>query len=639
MRAPVFLLLLGTACLGPRPARAQDVLAAMRAAHWDAAAAAAASLPDPVAGKLVLYYRLLTPGAAHAAEIEAFLADNPTWPSQRLLGRRLSEALAAQEGQPAQDPATSPCPHLPAPPTAPHCASPAEARAAWVRGVDPAAEAPFIRLWGQVLTADDQWRRFGRLAWAGPGGPARQRAERQAARLDATHQDAAQARLALQRDDAIAPALVALLPPTDRADPGIVLDLARWYRRAGLDKDATEVWHASGAAAEAAAPPERRPAFWTERNVLARRLLQFGSPADAYAVADTATQDGDAALDAEFLAGWIALRRLQQPEVAAKHFLTLAALSQAAITQARAHFWLSRSRTALGDAEAARADLLAAAAWPTTYYGQLAACLLGEDAATLAQRIQAVHDPAWTEDAATTFAAQELARAAAILVAWGDPHRAKAFVLRLDETAGDAVERALAASFAAGLGLPDQAVAIARRAGRDGLMLPEAGWPLAALPPADTVDPDIALGLIRQESSFDVQALSPSGARGLMQLMPATAAAVAHRLGEPVSLPALTADAGYNMRLGTAYLQGLLDQFHGALPLALAGYNAGPHRVLDWLTAHGDPVAGGIDMIDWIELIPFGETRNYVQRVIENVVIYHARRGAAAPHPLARWLG
>ena len=636
MRPAVFLLLLWTT-YAAHPARAQDVLAAVRADHWAVAAATAAALPDPLAGKLVLYYRLLTPGAARAGEIAAFLADNPTWPAQHLLGRRLSEALAAQDGQAAQEL----CLHLLSPPAMLRCSGPAtpdEARAAWVRGVEAAAEVAFIRQWGRVLTMDDQWRRFDRLAWTDPGRPSGP-AARQAARLDPVQRIAAQARLALRRDDAVAPALVALLPPDARTDPGVVLDLARWYRRAGLDRDAVGVWQASGAAAEAAAPPDRRPAFWTERNELARRLLRFGDPAGAYAVTDGAAQDGEAALDAEFLAGWIALRRLQQPEAAARHFLTLAGLSAAAITQARAHYWLGRSRTVLGDAEGARSALQAAAAWPTTYYGQLATCLLGEDAAALAQRIQAAHDPSWTEDAATAFAGQELARAAAILVAWGDPRRAKAFLLRLDETAGDAAQRALAASFAAGLGLPDQAVAIARRAGRDGLMLPEAGWPLAVSPPTDTVDPAVALGLIRQESSFDVQALSPVGARGLMQLMPATAAAVAYRLGEPARLLALTADATYNMRLGTAYLQGLLDQFHGALPLALAAYNAGPHRVQDWLTAQGDPVAGDADMIDWIELIPFGETRNYVQRVIENVVIYHAYRGEAAPHPLARWLG
>ena len=230
-----------------------------------------------------------------------------------------------------------------------------------------------------------------------------------------------------------------------------------------------------------------------------------------------------------------------------------------------------------------------------------------------------------------------MARAAALLASWGDPRRARPFLLRLDETAPDPAGRALAASFATRLGLPDQAVAIARRAGRDGLMLPDLGWPVAVEPPSGAVEPAVVLGLMRQESSFDAQAGSPAGARGLMQLMPATAAGVARRLGEPVSPAALTADPAYNMRLGTDYLRALLDRFGGVLPLALAGYNAGPSRVAEWLAAHGDPSLGGIDWIDWIELIPFSETRNYVQRVVENVVIYRARQGRLAPHPLAQW--
>ena len=183
-------------------------------------------------------------------------------------------------------------------------------------------------------------------------------------------------------------------------------------------------------------------------------------------------------------------------------------------------------------------------------------------------------------------------------------------------------------------------MAIARRAGRDGVMLTEAGWPLAVDPPAGPVEPALALGLIRQESNFNTEALSPVGARGLMQLMPATAQAVAHRLGDgPVNIPALSTDPAYNMRLGTAYLGGLLDQFGGAMPYAVAGYNAGPGRVADWLATNGDPAAGGIDMVDWIELIPFTETRNYVQRVVENVVVYRALTGTVLPHPLARWNG
>ena len=630
-RAVLMLLLLGTA-----PARAQDaagtVMAAVRADRWADAATAASALPDPLAGKLVRYFRLLSPGGGAPAEIAAFLDESPAWPQGTLLQRRLQEAVAASPGD------RTFCLRQPALPGLRCPADPAtDARAAWVRGVDGPAETAFLRQWGRVLTAEDQAGRFDRLIWTdtgAPGGPA----ARQAMRLDPSVQAAAQVRLALRRDDPTAPALVTALSPAARAEPGLVLDLARWYRRAGLDRDAVQVWTAQGAAAEVAAFPTRRAAFWAERNELARRLLRFSDAAGAYAVAASAVQDGESGLDAEFLAGWIALRRLNQPDAAARHFLKLATLSRSAITQGRAGYWLGRSRATAGDADGARAAWADAAVWATTYYGQLASAALHEEPSVLAARITALRDPAWSGEDAEAFAGHELVRAAALLVAWGEPRRAKPFLLRLDELAATPGARAMAARFAADLGVPDQAVAIARRAGREGLVLAEAGWPRPVQPPAGSVEAAVALGLIRQESSFDIGAASPVGARGLMQLMPATAASVARRLNEPASVPALTSDPAYNMRLGTAYLQGLLDQFGGALPLALAGYNAGPHRVQSWLTAQGDPVGGGVDMVDWIEMIPFNETRNYVQRVIENVVIYRAQRGEVPPHPLDRWI-
>ena len=648
MRRAVLLFLLGLSL--PAHAAAQDIMGVVRLEHWAEADALANASPDPLVRKLALYFRLLTPGAARAAELTAFIADNLAWPQQALLGRRLQEALVAD----GDDQATvERCQQRPAAMEAAaillRCAealgragrqaeAEQDARAAWVKGVEPAAELGFIRAWGRVLTADDQWRRFDRLAWTDSGLPGSPGA-RQAIRVHPASRSAAEARLALRRDDPSAPALAALLPTPARTDPGLVLDLARWHRRAGQDKAALAIWIKDGGSAEAAAPDDRRPAFWDERNLLARRMLRAGDPAAAYALASGHRQTGEAAIDAEFLSGWVALRRLQQPDMAARHFQTLAALSHAAITQGRVHYWTARAAAAQGDAAGAQAAYAQAAAWPTTFYGQLAIRALGDDDAALAARIRAAHDPAWNAEQATAFIGRELARAAALLVAWGEPRRAKVFLLRLSETAPDPAERAMAARMALGLGLPDQAVAIARRAGRDGLMLPEAGWPTPVDPPDAAVEPAVTLGLIRQESSFDVQAGSPAGAQGLMQLMPATAASVARRLNEGVSLPALTTDAAYNMRLGTAYLQGLLDQFGGALPLALAGYNAGPSRVLDWIAGYGDPRTGAIDMIDWIELIPFNETRNYVQRVVENIVIYAARRGTVAPHPLARSAG
>ncbi len=646
LRTITFLLLLAAA-----PLRADEIGAALHDTRWADADALAATSPDPVARKLVLYFRLLTPGAGHAAEIAAFMAANPLWPNQAVLSRRLSEAMAAEPDdrtvleicgrQPVREvPSMLRCATANA--NAGRAPDAVEvARQAWLSGItDPAAEVAFIRQWGRTLTTADQWRRFDRLAWS-DNGAVGSPAFRQVARLDPAQRPVAEARLALKRDDASARALVAVMPGGAAVDPALMLELAKWLRRAGQDDDAEKLWLGMGADAERATPPEHRPAFWDERNLLARRRLRVADNAGAYALVDGAAGLApEQAIDAHFLAGFIALRRIGDADAASSHFRALAALSKAAITLGRAYYWLGRTAELRNDKAAAKGFYLQAAAWPTTFYGQLAARALGEDDAALAARIRAARDPGWTPARALDFAGSEDARAAALLVAWGEPRRARAFVLRLDELASDGTDRTLAARLAAGFGLPDLAVAISRRAGRDGVMLTEAGWPLAVDPPAGPVEPALALGLIRQESNFNTEALSPVGARGLMQLMPATAQAVAHKLGDgTVNLAALSTDPAYNMRLGTAYLGGLLDQFGGAMPYAVAGYNAGPSRVADWLATNGDPAAGGIGMVDWIELIPFSETRNYVQRVVENVVVYRALAGTVLPHPLARWRG
>ena len=636
----------------PPAARADEIGQALHDSRWTDADTLAAASPDPVARKLVLYFRLLTPGAAHPAEIAAFMADNPMWPNQGVLVRRLSEAMAAE---PDDHAVLEICAHQPVReiPSLLRCATADAnagrapdaadvARQAWLTGItDPASEATFLRQWGKVLTPVDQWRRFDRLAWT-DNGAIGGTAFRQIARLDASQRPAAEARLALKRDDPAARTLVLSLPGGATVDPALMLELAKWLRRANQDEDAQKLWLALGSDAERATTPDHRPAFWDERNLLARRRLRAGDAAGAYGLVDGAAGLApEQAIDAEFLAGFIALRRLNDTDAASRHFRTLAGLSHAAITQGRAYYWLGRTADARHDSAGAHEAYTQAAAWPTTFYGQLAARALGEDDAALAARIRAARDPGWTPTRALDFAGSENARAAALLVAWGEPRRARAFVLRLDELATDGTDRTLAARLAVGFGLPDLAVSIARRAGRDGVMLTEAGWPIAVAPPAGPVEPALALGLIRQESNFNTEALSPVGARGLMQLMPATAQAVAHRLGDgTVNVTALSTDPAYNMRLGTAYLGGLMDQFGGSMPYAVASYNAGPSRVADWLTANGNPVAGGgVDMVDWIELIPFTETRNYVQRVVENVVVYRALAGTVLPHPLARWLG
>jgi len=340
-------------------------------------------------------------------------------------------------------------------------------------------------------------------------------------------------------------------------------------------------------------------------------------------VASHAQQAPEQQADAEFLAGFIALEFRHDSEAATRHFQALLAVSQAAITQARARYWLGRAAGARGDLAQQHADYAEAASWPTTYYGQLAARAAGITPT-------AMRDPSWTEAEALDFIGRERTRAAAILVVWGEPRRAHAFLLSL---ADKAPTPALAARLASLFGMPDLAVMIARRAGRAGVMLPQTGWPAPFVVPDGPVPPALSLGIMRQESSFDPGVVSPVGARGLMQLMQATASEVGKSLGLSVNLPALTSDATLNILLGTTYLGGLLNQFGSTLPLAIAAYNAGPARVLEWLAANGDPRpekgTAAIDMVDWIELIPFDETRNYVQRVSENIVMYSRREPLA----------
>jgi soluble lytic murein transglycosylase len=646
-------VLFAALCLAT-PTHAQNVAAAMHADRWDEAMADAASIPDPLAQKLVTYYRLLTPNIGSARALDGFITANPDWPQQELLARRRDEALAREADDTI---AVDLCAHThPALATAlRRCAdayaqigqqdpSINAARSAWIGGLaTPAAELTFLQRWSSVLRPQDQAQRFDVLAWTDPTSAARQ-----ILRLDVVDRPAAEARLALRRDDPTATVLFAKLTPAQQTEPGVFLERVRNLRRTGHDADALALWLAVGPGSEAAersASPTHLAAFWAERNLLARRLLRSGDVAGAYALASSGAEQAPEQLaDAAFLAGFIALEFRHDTAAATDHFQALRAASKAIITQARAHYWLGRAAAARGDGATQHAEFAAAAAWPTTYYGQLAAQADGA-------KPPMPRDPEWTDAQAVDFAGQELTRAASILVGWGEPRRAHAFLLRLTEQAPDAAHRALAARLATLLGMPDIAVAIARRAGRDGVMLPQTGWPTPFAVPDGPVPAALTLGVMRQESSFDPGVVSPAGARGLMQLMPGTAALVGKKRGLTPNLPALTTEPALNILLGSSYLGELLDQFAGSVPLAVAAYNAGPGRVREWLATNGDPrtqpTAGSnpgvspgsstapIDMVDWIELIPFDETRNYVQRVSENMAIYSQRDATALT--LAAW--
>lgn len=599
--------------LWPLTAHASPVLDALHAQNW---AEATRQAGPGLGAQLVTWQRLQTPGAASPAEIGAFIAAHPAWPELGALRRALAEAVAHEPDDKA---ALLACHAFhPAGLARLRCAlaeraagdaqkAGAVARTAWVDGITGAAEEQaFLAQFPHAATPEDQWRRFDALDWA--GAPA---ADRQAARLDGGRRALAAARLAFRHGSKTAPDTLRDVPAELLQDPVLVLARARVLRAAGERAAALALWREQGQAAEAAAPPERRPAFWNERDRLARALLQDGDARGAEFLADDLLAGPDQAPDALFLAGWIALRALHDGPLAAAKFRALAAQSPAAITQGRAWYWLALCETGA----ASQADFSRAAAWPTTYYGQLALGALHRD---LAPALAALHDPAPDGAAQRNAAADDRLAAETLLLAWGDAPHAREFLQKTLAGAPPAM-LALLARRALRDGMPDVAVAAARLAGRQGAMLPETGWPRPYTPAPDKLaDPALVLGLMRQESSFDPAIVSHAGAVGLMQMTPDTA----HDQG---GSGAELTDPSANMRLGIAYLRGLIGKFDGVIPYALAAYNAGPHRVRAWIGSLGDAAPrGDTAMLDWIEQIPYAETRNYVERVLENRAIYAA---------------
>ncbi len=421
------VLLTGVAAQAQPPAPAPphpgtNPMPAIRADRWADAATDASGYADPVAEKLVTWLRLSAPNAASAAEIGAFMAQNPDWPNQALLERRREEAIATEP-----DPAVvaTECARAPLTVTAallrcadalPGDAGIADARRAWVTGIaDSLTEALFLERWGSILRPEDQSARFDMLAWSGAVAAA----TRQVSRLSAGEQPAALTRLAFQRDDPSAQTMYLALTPAQRdASPnaaGLFLDESRTLRRTGQDEAARTLWMNAGQAAEAAASEAHKGALANERMILTRRLLADGDAAGALALAAAhGPGDPEQIADAEFLAGFIALRRLDNPLAAQRHFAALAAVSKAAITQGRAHYWLGRAIAAGGGNPSGEYGV--AADWPTTFYGQLAIAAMHQDAAP---RIRALRDPGATRDQVLDFTDREVVRAAVMLVAWG----------------------------------------------------------------------------------------------------------------------------------------------------------------------------------------------------------------------------
>jgi soluble lytic murein transglycosylase len=547
-----------------------------------------------------------------------FLRENPDWPEPEVL-RRQAEDRIGPEHSPGEvvryftafPPLTSAgnMRRL----EAAQAASPGDVQrfasnswqTATFRNAD---ETEFLNRYSELLKGPDHIARFDRILRDGRLQVARDLVPK----LPPDYQPVAEARLAMATKAADASRLVGALPAARLKDPAIALERLQWLRRTGSLEAAKALLMAP--------PVPQTNAWWNARNQLARELLAAGRAGDAYALTvPHGFTKGIAFAEAEFLAGWIALRHLKRPADALKHFQTLHDGVSSDGWRSRGAYWLARTHEAANRAKEASDWYGRAAAFGQTFYGQLAARKLPAGAARLPS------DPAATSAESQAFGARELVAVARHLGQAGDHDRARPFLLQLARMITAPGETALLSQLALELKRPDVALTIAWRGSENGVVLFDAAFPVVDLGHTGSIERALALALTKQESAFNAAAVSSSGALGLMQLLPGTARDVAGRLKIPFVQESLTRDPAYNVQIGSQYLAEMLKRFGGSYEIALAAYNAGPNRVARWLDTLGDPRNGKIDMVDWIETIPFRETRYYVQRIMEGVVVYRER--------------
>ena len=332
--------------------------------------------------------------------------------------------------------------------------------------------------------------------------------------------------------------------------------------------------------------------------------------------------DGLPYAEAEWLAGWLALRFMDKPTEAYQHFTALYQKVSTPISRARAAYWSGRAAEGIGQKNLAEKWYKTAASFQTVYYGQMASIEL-----RMTDHLPQVSPPVLTKSDLRNFGENELIRTALLFHKAGMADDAGRFLQAFISYEETPKAYRYGAELAAKMGEYHEAVRIAKKATKKGLFLTAQSYPTITkwLKNEDAIEWALIHALIRQESMFKYTAVSPAGARGLMQLMPSTAKATAKKLEMSHQTSWLTQKPSHNIKLGAEYMRSLIERFDGNYPLAIASYNAGPGRVNQWLKQFGDPRKGEIDIIDWIELIPYSETRNYVQRVMEGVYVYRLR--------------
>lgn len=619
----VFALALPAAAERPRPLGWG--LDAMRAGNWERAARIAAR-DGPVAADVIEWHRLRA-GRGNFAEVRAFLDRRRDWPGEAYL-RKQSEAQVIR----ADDKAILRFFAEMAPQTPRGVL--AHAAALTRAGESGEAQANVVLQWRtepmdatmQALFLTDHAAllkphhaaRLDAMLWERAHTAARQMFEL----VDKDAIQLAEARIALQRRAGNVNALINKLSPTQADDPGLRHDRFEWRIRNNVVADAKTLLIATSTSAQTLGRPE---AWANRRRALARGEMRSGDKKRAYQMASQHFLDGGSNYaDLEWLSGYIALRFLKDPESAYQHFLNHDSAVASPISQGRAGYWQGRALEALGRDEDAAQAYAMGALYQTSFYGLLAAERAGLPFdATLAGAPPA---QAWRSSA---LIRAPLFEAGMLLQASGELTLAERFWTHLAEQLV-ADDLALLGQAAIDSNQPHLAVMIGKRAARRGLTIAAPYYALHPLAQADLpMAPEMNLAIARRESEFDPVVRSGAGALGLMQLMPGTAREMAGDLGVRAlhTNARLTADPEYNATLGAEYLSQMAARFGGNVSMMSAAYNAGPSRPIRWMETYGDPREGDIDIVDWVEMIPFRETQNYVMRVTESLPVYRARLG------------
>jgi soluble lytic murein transglycosylase len=471
---------------------------------------------------------------------------------------------------------------------------------------------------GSSFSNEDYAARVDGLLWRG----SRSTAQGLLPHLSSADRQVANARIALQSRARRGLQNAVDAVPGSRADnPGFLYDRAQYRRRTGSPEEAMPLMVEID---PRQAPLAARDDIFRERRLYVPRALRNGNYRQAYQlVSNHGLTAGESFADAEWLSGWLSLRYLDQPARARDHFAHLSQNVSSPVSLSRALYWRAEAERALGNTSESERLLNEAARFNFTYYGQLAATR-GNRTATLSLP----ETGRASDEARTRFENRELVRALRLMSEVGAQRDFESIAFYLDDTLDDPQELELLSQMAREQSYYRTALRSAKAGLFRNVVATNAAYPTVQLPAIvqsrGRPEPALVHAIIRQESEFDPGAISSANARGLMQLVPSTAQMQARREGMSYQRASLT-DPEYNVTLGSAHLADLIDDFGGSYVLAIAAYNAGSHNARSWITDFGDPRSRSVDVVDWIELIPFSETRNYVQRVTENLQVYRYR--------------